>query len=158
MYCTKCGTKAKAGDYYCRNCGAVVDHAGLEQVTVFPPERRTAASMAAAARAAAPGDEDRNWMAVAGLIFGIVAILLCFTCVFGFFAAVLGLIFGFFGRASQKKKTATAALILSVIGLMLSVGAGFLYLYYIRYSFNQLLPFLEYGLEELPFDMDIFGA
>ena len=41
MYCVRCGTKAKDGDYYCRKCGAVVDHEGLEEVTEFPPVPRT---------------------------------------------------------------------------------------------------------------------
>ena len=148
MYCTKCGTLAKEGDYYCRKCGAVVDHSGLEQVTSFPPVRRDSFSSPADLNIPVPGDETRNWMAWLSLLLSVAGLLLFFTVLPGFFAGMLGIFFGIYARKSQKKKTAAAGLIISIIAVTCSVAAGILVIYYMRSFVADTSAFI-YEIERL---------
>ncbi len=151
MYCTKCGTLAKEGDYYCRKCGAVVDHDGLDQVTSFPPVRRDSFAVPADAEIPAPGDETKNWMAWLSLLLSVAGLLLFFTVLPGFFAGMLGIFFGIYARKSQRKKTAAAGLIISIIAVTCSVATGVLFIYYMR-SFAADPTAIIYGIERI-FDL-----
>ncbi|MBQ8995491.1 MAG: hypothetical protein IJ091_06715 [Oscillospiraceae bacterium] len=140
MYCTRCGTKAKEGDYYCRKCGAVVDYDGLEAVTSFPPIPRTERNLSSSS-SVLEGDEDLNWTSILGFILGLVSVFLCWTVAISFFSGVLGLIFSMIGRKSQKKKMAKAGVILNIIGSLVSIIIGLYYVYLIQSVFNSSIPY-----------------
>ena len=141
MYCTRCGTLAKEGDYYCRKCGAVVDHDGLDQVSSFPPVPRSARSSASVKPY--DGNPDLNWTSILGTILGVVSLLFCWSVILGFFSGVLGLIFCIVGRNSEKKKLSKAGIIINIIGAALSIGFGLYYLYFIRFFFDVSTPYIE---------------
>lgn len=144
MYCTRCGTKAKEGDYYCRKCGAVVDHEGLEEVTSFPPVPRTE-RQPLTTPIIIEGEDDLNWAAIFGFVLGIVSIIMCWSVVIGFFSGVLGLIFSFLGKKSQKKKLAMAGIILNIIGAAVSIAAGLYYVYIFQSVFSSSTYAAEFG-------------
>ena len=141
MYCTRCGTKAIDGDYYCRKCGAVVDHEGLEEVTEFPPVPRTERKLSAP-QVIIDGEDDINWTAVLGFILGIISIVMCWTVVIGFFSGVLGLIFSILGRKSQKKRLAKTGIILNIIGEAISIMMGLYYVFLFRAVFSGPSPYI----------------
>ena len=84
---------------------------------------------------AMPGVSDpRSGQAITSLVLGIIGLVLCWLgaasicAVVPIIVNVLGLIFGILGRASfQRKSLATAGLILSIIGLALTLGFVILY-------------------------------
>ena len=74
-------------------------------------------SLADAPKPKAPG------FAIAGLIVGIVSILLC--CCSGFIGvipAIVGVVLAIMGNKQQKTGLGTAALIVSIIGVVLNLG------------------------------------
>jgi hypothetical protein len=68
-----------------------------------------------------------NGLAVAGLVMGILAVVLCWVTIINFVLGVLGIVFGAVGMAKAKKiggknrGMALAGLILGVIGIILGV-------------------------------------
>ena len=141
MYCTRCGTKAKEGDYYCRVCGAVVDHEGLEDVTTFPPIPR-ADRKSVSAPILIEGEDDINWTAILGFILGIISVFMCWTVVIGFFSGVLGLIFSMLGRKSQKKGLSKAGIILNIAGGAVSILIGLYYVYLFQMMLSTSAPYI----------------
>ncbi len=74
-----------------------------------------------------PPEQPGNGLAVAGLVCGIIGLVLCWVPVLGWILALLGIIFGAIGNSKAKngakgKGMALAGLILGVIGLVLGVA------------------------------------
>ena len=61
---------------------------------------------------------------------------------------MLGIFFGIYARKSQKKKTAAAGLIISIIAVTCSVAAGILVIYYMRSFVADTSAFI-YEIERL---------
>ena len=74
-----------------------------------------------------PQSEEGGGQAIAGLVLGIVSIVLSWTPVIGLIAGVVGLILSLMGRKSFSRRTiAIVGLILSIIGGVFSLcGSGF---------------------------------
>jgi hypothetical protein len=70
----------------------------------------------------------RNGMGTAGLVLGIIGVVLCWALWIGWVLNVLAIIFGGVGvsranhRIATNKSSATAGLILGVIGLVLGIA------------------------------------
>ncbi len=60
-------------------------------------------------------------MSVASLVLGIIGLVAWFFPICGFPTTIVGLVFGILGLKSSKKKMATAGLILSSIGLLVTI-------------------------------------
>ena len=63
-----------------------------------------------------------NDFGVASLILGILSLILFFTILPSIVLGILGVIFGVMQRKRQKTKWALAGIILSVLGIILSLG------------------------------------
>ena len=107
MYCNKCGSYIPSKRTVCSNCGAPVPDPNEPAPVVEPePEKRP------------------NGIAVAGLVMGILTIVLCWFPGIPFLTGLLGLIFSIAGLAkknARSKGAAVAGLILSIVGGALSV-------------------------------------
>ena len=107
MYCNKCGSYIPSKRTVCSNCGAPVPDPNAPAPVVEPePEKRP------------------NGIAVAGLVMGILTIVLCWFPGIPFLTGLLGLIFSIAGLAkknARSKGAAVAGLILSIVGGALSV-------------------------------------
>ena len=107
MYCNKCGSYIPSKRTVCSNCGAPVPDPNAPAPVVEPePEKRP------------------NGIAVAGLVMGILTIVLCWFPGIPFRTGLLGLIFSIAGLAkknARSKGAAVAGLILSIVGGALSV-------------------------------------
>jgi small-conductance mechanosensitive channel len=69
-----------------------------------------------------PQQPQGNGMAVAGLVLGIIGLLLCWIPFFGWILALLGIVFGALGM-SKAKKIGGAGNGMAVAGLILGVVA-----------------------------------
>ena len=111
MYCNKCGSYIPSKRTVCSNCGAPVPDPNAPAPVVEPePEKRS------------------NGIALAGLIMGILTVVLCWLPGIPFITGLLGLIFSIAGLAkknARSKGAAAAGLILSIAGGALSVFALF---------------------------------
>lgn len=109
MYCNKCGSYIPSKRTVCSNCGAPVPDPSAPAPAVEPaPAKRP------------------NGIAVAGLIMGILTVVLCWLPGIPFLTGLLGTIFSIAGIAKKNayfKGAAVAGLILSIIGVILSVFA-----------------------------------
>jgi zinc-ribbon domain len=119
-FCTSCGTKLPEDAKTCDACG--VDVSGQTAAAPAPsfltPEAETPYPVA----------ESKNGLALAGMILGIVGLVLSITVVFGIILGVLALIFGIIGRSRAKalpqhtnSGKALAAIILGAVAIGLSV-------------------------------------
>lgn len=71
--------------------------------------------------------DSRGGMAIAGLVLGIISMFAWFIACIGLFVAIAGIVFSAIGRKSIQRKTmATWGLVLSIIGLVLSLGNAIL--------------------------------
>lgn len=66
-------------------------------------------------------DQKRDGMSITSLILGIIGLLAWFFPVCGFPTTIVGLIFGILGLKSSKRKLAIAGLVLSSIGLLVTI-------------------------------------
>jgi len=109
MYCNKCGSYIPSKRTVCSNCGAPVPDPNAPAPVVEPePEKRP------------------NGIAVAGLVMGIITIVLCWFPGIPLLTGLLGFIFSIAGIAkknARSKGAAVTGLILSIAGLILSVCA-----------------------------------
>lgn len=107
MYCNKCGSYIPSKRTVCSNCGAPVPDPNAPAPVVEPePEKRP------------------NGIAVAGLVMGILTVVLCWFPGIPFLTGLLGLIFSIAGLAkknARSKGAAVAGLFLSIVGGALSV-------------------------------------
>ena len=109
MYCNKCGSYIPSKRTVCSNCGAPVPDPNAPAPVVEPePEKRS------------------NGIAVAGLVMGIITIVLCWFPGIPLLTGLLGFIFSIADIAkknARSKGAAVTGLILSIAGLILSVCA-----------------------------------
>lgn len=94
--------------------------------------------------AGGPPPEPKNGMAVAALVFGILALLTCWLPVIGLILGILAIIFGVIGRnrvrrmQATNKGAATAGLVLGVLSLIINLIISVLF-------FLGLATFLNLG-------------
>lgn len=65
---------------------------------------------------------SNNDFGIAALVFGVLSIVLFFTVIPSIVLGILALIFGFVQRKKAKNKWALTGIILSIIGIILSLG------------------------------------
>lgn len=65
---------------------------------------------------------EHNGKATAGLVLGILSIVLSFIPILGIILGIVGIVLGVMGRKSEKKKLATIGIVLSVIGILISLA------------------------------------
>lgn len=112
--CPYCGATVGAHAVICPKCGLSLN--SVTMAAAVPPQ----------------GDAEKNGMATAGMIMGILSIATLVCC--GLFVplslifGILGLIFGILGRKSQKRGQAIAGIICGSIGLVLSLIVGAIFL------------------------------
>ena len=70
-----------------------------------------------------PQSPDRQGPAIASFVLGVLNLLTWCIPVIGFFMAVAGIVTGIFGIKSSKRGFAVAGIVLSAIGLILSLIA-----------------------------------
>lgn len=107
-FCKKCGAQLEDGAKFCPKCGATQEQAAPQVAPV----------------AAAPVAEQGPWkvFAILGLVFSIVGLVFFWVSFGGFWFSAAGLVFAILGKKSVSKKgMATAALVLSIVGLALGV-------------------------------------
>lgn len=107
-FCKKCGAQLEDGAKFCPKCGATQEEAAPQVAPI----------------AAAPVEDNGPWkvFAILGLVFGIVGLVFCWAYGSGGLISATGLVFSILGKKSTTKAgNATAGLILSIIGLALSV-------------------------------------
>ena len=107
MYCNKCGSYIPSMRKVCSNCGTPVPDPNAPAPVVEPPPVIRS-----------------NGIAVAGLVMGILTVVLCWFPGIPFLTGLLGLIFSIAGLAkknARSKGAAVAGLLLSIVGGALSV-------------------------------------
>lgn len=99
-FCTKCGAQNEDGLAFCSSCGA-----SLNSENVAGGEKK-----------------PLNTQALLGMIFGIAALVFCWSYGFGVLCGIAGLILSLMARKKEPKNgMATAGLICSIIGIALGV-------------------------------------
>ena len=77
-----------------------------------------------------PAGPRRNGLGTAALVLGVLAVLSCWTVIFGLLLGLAAIVLGIIGRKRAKRGeadnggVATAGLVLGVIGMVLSVVIG----------------------------------
>jgi hypothetical protein len=117
-FCSNCGTRIDEEMKFCPKCGIsaiaepnmqsepVEDNSQL--LTVLPVNEISVS--------------DKNVQAITSLVLGIVGLLsLLFEPLVALPVTIIGLITGVIGQKSTKKNMATAGLILSIIGLVVTI-------------------------------------
>lgn len=66
-------------------------------------------------------EKQHNGKAVASLVLGIISFLAWLIPLFGAPISIVGLVLGCKGRKSEKKGIATAGIVTSIIGLILTI-------------------------------------
>ncbi|MBR5280513.1 MAG: zinc-ribbon domain-containing protein [Clostridia bacterium] len=120
MFCMNCGTELKPDTIFCHNCGTKVITNMQEAPT--PIEVQSTISK-----------NSGRGFGIASLVLGIVSLALSFQgsiapCICG----ILGIIFGAIGMGISKKagvrnRCATAGLILSIIGVSVTLLVNIIY-------------------------------
>jgi hypothetical protein len=82
-----------------------------------------------------PAKSDMGWAGVVSLICGIISLPGGCCCLIGWPASVAGVIFGFLGLKSSKGNLAKIGIILSIVGLVISI-----ILYILSFFFNLAIP------------------
>lgn len=131
-YCKKCGAKNEEGNKHCEVCGAALEEETFEEITLKEnaPEK------------AAPAGNERMGLAIASLICGIVS-LLCgcgagclgfIGCGINFIVAGAAIACGVISLSQKRggRNMAIAGLILSGLGLLLSIIGLFFWTSIIR--------------------------
>lgn len=102
MYCTSCGNKINDGDKYCTNCGIKLDKIDnvIEDVKV---------------------SEGTNGLKIASIILGIIGIIGSLMFIFAPFCLIVSIIGLVLGFCALKKGSNVVGILLSSIGLVLSI-------------------------------------
>ncbi len=131
MFCGKCGSLVPDGNSFCSNCGAPVDNPAInapkqiknQPVPIVPSGRPV---------------KRRNGMATAGLVFGIIAIVISFqiltdvgsdalgyimVLIGAYGTAILGVVFSSVGVGLSHKRDGLGR---AVFGLLFSILGFFL--------------------------------
>ena len=151
MFCESCGASIPDGQSFCSNCGAaapvqpeaqaapqpapqpvqpVQQYAQpapqpVQPVQQYTPPVQQVQPVYVQPVVAVPAQPRKSsGMAIAGLIMGIFALVLCWVPVVNWILGLLGLIFSIIGIAKKNggaKGAAIAGLILTILGVVLSV-------------------------------------
>ena len=127
--CASCGKQNDPGDSLCIHCGQPVDAAASSAPAwrVDPPPLPPSPALPAVLPATStppPTTPVANGLATAGLVVGVLGVVLFWFPGVGFILAILAVVFGALGigRANLGaggKGQAVAALVLGVIGIIL---------------------------------------
>lgn len=132
--CPYCGTAVSAQAIICPKCGLSLNSGAM--AAAVPPR----------------GDAEKNGMATAGMVMGILSIATvagCGLCIpISLIFGILGLIFGIVGRKSQKRGRAIAGIVCGSIGLVLSlvVGAFFLLILIFKGTYSMGRDYFDSGV------------
>ncbi len=102
MYCKNCGTELKPDASFCKQCGQKIVMQRNESIFGI-------------------GDTTKNAKATTGLVLGIIGLIAWFIPVIGAPITIIGLIFSIRGLKSLKRGVAIAGIILSSIGLFVTI-------------------------------------
>lgn len=87
---------------------------------------------------------EKNGLAVASMVLGILSLLLCCTCFVNILLGVLAIIFGLLSKNGQKMNgSAKAGVVLGIIGIILTVlvwGVFFFFFMMDTYSEMYAVP------------------
>ena len=142
MFCESCGALIPDGQSFCSNCGAAAPVQPAPQAAPQPvqpvqqyaqpapqpvqPVQQYAQPVYVQPVVAIPAQPRKSsGMAIAGLIMGIFALVLCWFPVVNWILGLLGLIFSIIGIAKKNggaKGAAIAGLILTILGAILSIA------------------------------------
>ena len=142
MFCESCGALIPDGQSFCSNCGAAAPVQPAPQAAPQPvqpvqqyaqpapqpvqPVQQYAQPVYVQPVVAIPAQPRKSsGMAIAGLIMGIFALVLCWVPVVNWILGLLGLIFSIIGIAKKNggaKGAAIAGLILTILGAILSIA------------------------------------
>ena len=128
MFCGKCGSPIKEGNFFCSNCGASVDvpatptNVSVPQYFSQPIDQPVQTVPAYMMTQSAPPHAKTNGFAIAGMVLGILAICLCWIPYVGLIMGFLGLVLSAIGISSvhsfrNGRGQAITGLILSVLAL-----------------------------------------
>jgi len=137
MFCESCGSFIPDGQSFCSNCGAAAPVQPAPQAAPQPvqpvqqyaqpaPQPVQSVQQYVQPVVAIPAQPRKSsGMAIAGLIMGIFALVLCWVPVVNWILGLLGLIFSIIGIAKKNggaKGAAIAGLILTILGAILSIA------------------------------------
>ena len=153
MFCESCGSAIPDGQSFCSNCGAAAPVQAAPQPAAQPAQQYAQPAQPVQQYAqpapqpvqpvqqyaqpvaqpvyvqpvvAMPAQPRKSsGMAIAGLIMGIFALILCWVPVLNWILGLLGLIFSIVGIAKKNggaKGAAIAGLILTILGIILSIA------------------------------------
>lgn len=100
MFCNKCGSKVEGNAKFCNNCGNILSINGVNQNINT--------------------SEERNGLAVASLVIGIISIMLSFILnIFIFPLGITGLILGIVNK--NKCGSKTAGIVLNSVSMVIAI-------------------------------------
>lgn len=124
MFCGKCGCNIPDGNSFCANCGTQISDSSVQEYGKYATQPVQPVQVIMVTR---PNSANRpNGVAIVGLVFGIIAICLCWIPYLGVALGVVGLILSIIGICKIKDCGSGAGqsitgLILSVISLLVGV-------------------------------------
>jgi hypothetical protein len=137
-FCTSCGTKLAEGAKKCDACGVeVVEQAPAAAAPSFlTPETQTPYPVA----------ESKNGLALAGMILGIVGLVLSITVVLGIILGSLALIFGIIGRNRAKalpQHTNSGKALAGIILGVIAIGVSVLIIFQLRGPVSEVIRLFD---------------
>lgn len=132
MNCQSCGSQLDEGATFCGNCGAAVEEQKEQVVApVQPMEEEAIPVQGEVVEETAQGTrpvvtEDKQGLAIAGLVLGIFSLLAWILPLLGYPVTIIGIIMSAKGMKTSGRGMAIAGMVLSIIGLVLTLSNSML--------------------------------
>ena len=117
MNCMKCNTPVMAGANACGTCGQVMAVSGGQPPQAPPQAPMNQYQQMPMQRV----EKDQKGLAIASLVLGIVGMVAWIIPLFGFPAAMTGLVLGIMGQKSSAKTMAIIGIALSGLALVATI-------------------------------------
>lgn len=114
-FCSNCG--AEVTGKFCAKCGKPV----AQQPAYRAPQNSAQYASQSSASKISDGDPSKNGVAVAGFVLSLMSFIFS-ALIVPIITAVIGLILSVNGRKSEKKKLATAGVVLGVLAIIAVFG------------------------------------